>query len=706
VYDSVVKEVETYTQKKAKTFLANVSEESFLSDLCVVWKDHKSSMKVICDLMMYLDNIYVVAKDLKPLFQKSLEIFRDVVVRHEDARDRLRHVLLDHIRRDRKNEVIDRISLKTVLGMLHEIGKETYRTEFEIPFLKFTKDFYIAETNTILRENTCTVYLVKATKRLREEDDRVAQYLNICTLKPLQNVMMDVLIRSRAKTLVEMKDSGCVYMFKNRKLENLSRMYVISSRHHSLTHSLTNTHTHTITRYDLFCKVPETLRILRECMKNELLKLGHSIVRDPKYGKNPIHFITKVLSIREQYGEIIENSFRGDKNFHRALKEAFEKFLNVNKTPARYLSMYVDLFMKGKIAADRHERSSRRHCHLDRVILIFRYLHNRDVFAYFYKTTLAERLLSSRSSSDSDERGMITRLKTECGYQYASKMEGMWKDIKNISQEVNQRFEKWLRRNRSDDDGVKINIRVLTTGFWPTNNIESDHTILPDSVVSCCKHFEKFYHTHFTGRRLVWNKRMGQAVLYYQMSNKKQKELLVTAYQMCVLMLFNDEGTVKLTTSQIESKTKIPRAELNRHLASLCTEKCQLLRSRKMSPTERSYSLNSKFQNQKYRIKVPLLKRKLGSSSSSLESSGSEKSSGIPRGVIQERQCLLDANIVRVMKSRLTMAHNALVAEITRQVQSRFRPTPQDIKKRIENLISREYLKRSKDDDRIYNYIS
>ena len=58
------------------------------------------------------------------------------------------------------------------------------------------------------------------------------------------------------------------------------------------------------------------------------------------------------------------------------------------------------------------------------------------------------------------------------------------------------------------------------------------------------------------------------------------------------------------------------------------------------------------------------------------------------------------------MKSRLSMAHNELVAEVTRQVQSRFFTTPQEIKKRIENLMNREYLKRSKDNEKIYNYVS
>ena len=254
VYDSVVQEVEMYTRQKAKTFLTNVSDESFLNDLCRVWKDHKTSMNLICDLMMYLDNGYVACNELKPLSRKSLEIFRDVVVRHEDARDRFRNIVLSHIRRDRRNEVIDRISLKTVLHMLHEISPDTYRTEFEIPFLEDTREFYVAEANAILRESTCSVYLEKASKRLREEDDRVSQYLNIRTLKPLREVMLDVLIKSRAKHLVEMKDSGCARMLKNTQLKDLSRMYDLFSKvrcvrvHYSLTHN-------TRTKYHLLKKV-------------------------------------------------------------------------------------------------------------------------------------------------------------------------------------------------------------------------------------------------------------------------------------------------------------------------------------------------------------------------------------------------------------------------------------------------------------------
>lgn len=58
------------------------------------------------------------------------------------------------------------------------------------------------------------------------------------------------------------------------------------------------------------------------------------------------------------------------------------------------------------------------------------------------------------------------------------------------------------------------------------------------------------------------------------------------------------------------------------------------------------------------------------------------------------------------MKARKTMEHNNLIAEVTKQLSARFVPNPIIIKKRIESLIEREYLERSKNDRKVYNYLA
>mmetsp|Transcript_52802 Transcript_52802/g.92141 ORF Transcript_52802/g.92141 Transcript_52802/m.92141 type:complete len:97 (+) Transcript_52802:1-291(+) len=80
--------------------------------------------------------------------------------------------------------------------------------------------------------------------------------------------------------------------------------------------------------------------------------------------------------------------------------------------------------------------------------------------------------------------------------------------------------------------------------------------------------------------------------------------------------------------------------------------------------------------------------------------------SDVPASVEEDRKHLVEAVIVRVMKSRKTLEHNQLVMEVTRHLTSRFQPSPTLIKQRIEKLIEREYLERSQADRRIYNYLA
>ena len=54
---------------------------------------------------------------------------------------------------------------------------------------------------------------------------------------------------------------------------------------------------------------------------------------------------------------------------------------------------------------------------LDKVMMLFRYLQEKDIFEKYYKQHLAKRLLSGRTVSDDAERSLLVKLKTECGYQ-------------------------------------------------------------------------------------------------------------------------------------------------------------------------------------------------------------------------------------------------------------------------------------------------
>lgn len=53
---------------------------------------------------------------------------------------------------------------------------------------------------------------------------------------------------------------------------------------------------------------------------------------------------------------------------------------------------------------------------LDKTMVLFRYLQEKDVFERYYKAHLAKRLLLNKSVSDDSEKNMISKLKV--GHRY------------------------------------------------------------------------------------------------------------------------------------------------------------------------------------------------------------------------------------------------------------------------------------------------
>ena len=72
--------------------------------------------------------------------------------------------------------------------------------------------------------------------------------------------------------------------------------------------------------------------------------------------------------------------------------------------------------------------------------------------------------------------------------------------------------------------------------------------------------------------------------------------------------------------------------------------------------------------------------------------------------VDENRKLYLQAVIVRVMKSRKIIKHNALIQEVTQLTNNRFTPSLQMIKICIEALIEKQYLERTSSTDE-YRYV-
>ena len=103
------------------------------------------------------------------------------------------------------------------------------------------------------------------------------------------------------------------------------------------------------------------------------------------------------------------------------------------------------------------------------------------------------------------------------------------------------------------------------------------------------------------------------------------------------------------------------------------------------------------YHNNLIKIKVPVMHSKAQKNAEQVELSAK---------VEDDRKHIVDATIVKVMKSHKKIDHNRLIKECIKILSSKFLPDPQLIKRRIEGLIERDYMDRDKEDRTIYNYIA
>merc|ERR1719217_1652433 len=190
--------------------------------------------------------------------------------------------------------------------------------------------------------------------------------------------------------------------------------------------------------YSLFSRVPQTLKEVQRVMIDCICEAGKDILNDPEKVKDPVSFISAILNLKHKYDKFVRDSFKESKDFQLALKQAFESFLNKDTRTAQYLSLFVDdMFRKGLkgMSSDLEIDAS-----LEQVVTVFRFLQDKDVFENFYKQHLGKRLLTRRTVSDEAEKSMISKLKSECGHQYTSKLEGMFQDMK-LSEDLMKQYK-------------------------------------------------------------------------------------------------------------------------------------------------------------------------------------------------------------------------------------------------------------------------
>ncbi|XP_043101914.1 cullin-4A isoform X2 [Puntigrus tetrazona] len=627
---------------------------SFLKRMNRCWQDHCRQTIMIRSIFLFLDRTYVLQNSLLPsIWDTGLELFRTHIISDGAVQSRTVEALLELIERERSGETVERSLLRSLLGMLSDL--QVYKDSFEQRFLSETHRLYAAEGQRLMQERDVPEYLHHVARRLEEENDRVISYLDQSTQKPLITTVEKQLLGEHMTSILQ---KGLQMLLDENRVCELTLLY------------------------ELFSKVKGGLTVLLQAWREYIKSFGGEIVSSPERDKE---MVQELLDFKDKMDHVTQRCFQRNDSFINAMKEAFESFINKRPNkPAELIAKYVDSKLRAGNKEATEEELERI---LDKIMIIFRFIHGKDVFEAFYKKDLAKRLLVGKSASVDAEKSMLSKLKHECGAAFTSKLEGMFKDME-LSKDIMIQF----KQNQSDPSNIELTVNILTMGYWPSYTPMDVH--LPAEMVKLQEVFKLFYLGKHSGRKLQWQATLGHAVLKTEFKEGK-KELQVSLFQTLVLLMFNE--TDECSVEDIRSATGIEDGELKRTLQSLACGKARVLnkspRGKDVEDGDR-FHFNSDFRHKLFRIKINQIQMK----------ETVEEQVSTTERVFQDRQYQIDAAVVRIMKMRKTLSHNLLVSELYNQLK--FPVKPADLKKRIESLIDRDYMERDKENPNQYHYVA
>ncbi|MFT7800217.1 cullin-1 [Arapaima gigas] len=689
--------------KRLKEFLKNylinllkdgedLMDESVLKFYTQQWEDYRFSSKVLNGICAYLNRHWVRRecdegrKGIYEIYSLALVTWRECLFR--PVNKQVTNAVLKLIEKERNGETINTRLISGVVQSYVELGLNeddafakgptlsVYKEYFETQFLADTERFYARESTEFLQQNPVTEYMKKAEARLLEEQRRVQVYLHESTHDELARKCEQVLIEKH----LEIFHTEFQNLLDADKNEDLGRMYNLVSR---ITDGL-----------------GELKKLLESHIHNQGLaaieKCGEAALNDPKM------YVQTILDVHKKYNALVMSAFNNDAGFVAALDKACGRFINNNavtkmaqsssKSP-ELLARYCDSLLK---KSSKNPEEAELEDTLNQVMVVFKYIEDKDVFQKFYAKMLAKRLVHQNSASDDAEASMISKLKQACGFEYTSKLQRMFQDI-GVSKDLNEQFRKHLSNSEPLD--LDFCIQVLSSGSWPFQ--QSCTFALPSELERSYQRFTAFYASRHSGRKLTWLYHLSKGELVTNCF-KNRYTLQASTFQMAILLQYNSEDvyTVQQLTDSTQIKTNANVDEVE------------------FKP-DTFIKLYLGYKNKKLRVNINV----------PMKTEQKQEQETTHKNIEEDRKLLIQAAIVRIMKMRKMLKHQQLLAEVLNQLSSRFKPRVPVIKVRlipltpcsrlhctnppphlfqkcIDILIEKEYLERVDGEKDTYSYLA
>ncbi len=428
--------------------------------------------------------------------------------------------------------------------------------------------------------------------------------------------------------------------------------------------------------------IQESINILFE----EPIKQQNKELSDPEPKKVDKDIDSKMLVIvydfYKKFKGYCSKFFDSSNEFVLVLNQVMKDiFNNESYNLVKNLASYLDKLLKKKdnnISDDHYED------YLKELIFFLEFITVKDVFAEYYRSFLAKRLLNRSSISDDYEKIIISEMKIMNGFAFTSKLEGMIIDILQNSSLTDKFSESVLEKSgllKPNLKKIDFQPMILSNTNW--GKIDTINMKYPEEVKKWMNEFEEFYSSFNNNKKLNWLTSVGNSLVSFQLGQKTY-DLQVDLLQATLLNAF--AYRLSATLDELIEETGFEKDICKRVIFSLSGKQIPIL----IKSEDGTISINSNFRSPSRRIKLPNVPF---SSEINLKK------------VEEDRTHIIEASIVRIMKARKTLVHQELISNVLSQLHT-FQCETKDIKRHIESLIQRDYLERSSENGNVYNYLA
>jgi len=699
-----------------------------LRSLNEYWNNYKNAMSKIIPLLLPYDRSAWLRKRKFPTsFDMSRQLFKRIILVDTGYGEKIKQQLLSFVKQERLGNPIDKILFRETTQTLHDLS--SYEEFFETEFLVQSKEFYVTFAKEVLSVDTklgeggiqiminLQDFLNKVHGKLVQEGHLVDSCLQEQTRPKIQSIISDQLVTDNINFILENSSGGFESLVKNDSYDDLRRIYELFDIHQD----------HLLLLRDIFKS------LCLEYFKRHVGDHGNALTR-------PLEYIQGLFDLKTKFDVIIDKSFKGNIDFSKALYEAAQTSVTFGRF-SEYLAKFLDSLIRNMKSFDRKLEEN-----MERGLLFFRMLSDKDVFENNYKIELSKRLLMPKedfavTSSLEPEIFFLNKLKAEQGRAFTYKMSGMIKDIMNTGEldklfKESKYFKEYLQSQQitqttsidvasatdketqrisssnsvdvvgTNGKQVQVSVYVLTTLFWPS--FIDQPVKLPQDMQSIVDCYGKIYGEKWEGRKLTWMMNMGYGAVDGLFPLGKFELHMMTS-QLIVLLTINEN--LEVTMSTLLEKTGMPEKDLKKSLQLLYGGRYRVLSKtgdqREIADTD-IFTVNPLFKAERssVRIQAPLLPAQQTSNYSNAAGSSAllnpsdnnvVGSSSLTKSGYEYTQ--IDYSIMKTLKAKGKLTITQLQTDsIVDMLGNQVKVDPQLIRRRIEEMLVSEILFKNEND--------